>query len=96
MVRIRLFRTGTTKRPMYRIVAMDQRRQRQGRVLEVLGTYQPRQDSEVSVKLDALDRWLDRGAQMSDTVATLIKRYRKAEAAEPAEADDGASQTTSA
>ncbi len=97
MVRIRLFRTGTTKRPMYRIVAVDQRRQRQGRVLEVLGTYQPRKDGEVAVKLDALDSWLEKGAQMTDTVASLIKRYRKAEATEPKdESDDGASQTTSA
>jgi len=97
MVRIRLYRTGTTKRPMYRIVAMDQRRQRQGRVLEILGTYQPRKDSEVAVKLDALDSWLEKGAQMTDTVASLIKRYRKVEAAEAkAEVDDGASQTHSA
>jgi small subunit ribosomal protein S16 len=82
---------------MYRIVAMDQRRQRQGRVLEVLGTYQPRKDSEVAVKLDALDRWLEHGAQMSETVASLIKRYRKTEAAEAkAAAEDGASQTHSA
>ena len=44
MVKIRLFRTGTRKRPMYRIVAMDHRKQRQGRTLEQLGTYDPRGD----------------------------------------------------
>jgi small subunit ribosomal protein S16 len=82
---------------MYRIVAMDQRRQRQGRVLEVLGTYQPRKDGEVAVKLDALDRWLENGAQMTDTVASLIKRYRKGEAAEALGEPDGeTTQTTSA
>lgn len=84
MVRIRLFRTGTTKRPSYRIVAMDQRRQRQGRVLEVLGTYEPRLDNKVTLKLDAVDAWLGRGAQPTDTVRNIVKRYRKAAAAESA------------
>jgi small subunit ribosomal protein S16 len=81
MVRIRLFRTGTTKRPSYRIVAMDQRRQRQGRVLEVLGTYQPRLDNQVALKLEALDRWVSQGAQLTDTVCNIVARYRKAQAA---------------
>ena len=81
MVRIRLFRTGTTKRPSYRIVAMDQRRQRQGRVLEVLGTYQPRLDNRVTLKLEAVDRWLSEGAQQSATVRNIVDRYRKAQAA---------------
>ncbi len=80
MVRIRLFRTGTTKRPSYRIVAMDQRRQRQGRVLEVLGTYQPRLDNQVTLKLESLDRWLSEGAQQTDTVRNIVDGYRKAQA----------------
>ena len=80
MVRIRLFRTGTTKRPCYRIVAMDQRRQRQGRVLEVLGTYEPRLDNKVTLQLDALDRWLEKGAQQTDTVRNIVTRYRKSQA----------------
>jgi small subunit ribosomal protein S16 len=81
MVRIRLFRTGTTKRPSYRIVAMDQRRQRQGRVLEVLGTYEPRLENRVTLKLDALDRWLEQGAQPTDTVRNIVTRFRKSESA---------------
>ena len=80
MVRIRLFRTGTTKRPSYRIVAMDQRRKRQGRVLEVLGTYQPRLDNQVTLKLESLDRWLSEGAQQTDTVRNIVDGYRKAQA----------------
>ncbi len=79
-MRIRLFRTGTTKRPSYRIVAMDQRRQRQGRVLEVLGTYQPRLDNQVTLKLESLDRWLSEGAQQTDTVRNIVDGYRKAQA----------------
>ena len=77
MVRIRLFRTGTTKRPTYRIVVMDGRRKRQGRVLEQVGTYDPRGGGGVSVDEDAVERWLDRGAQMSDTVRSLVRRHRK-------------------
>ncbi len=79
-MRIRLFRTGTTKRPSYRIVAMDQRRKRQGRVLEVLGTYQPRLDNQVTLKLESLDRWLSEGAQQTDTVRNIVDGYRKAQA----------------
>ncbi|MBW2279636.1 MAG: 30S ribosomal protein S16 [Deltaproteobacteria bacterium] len=85
MVRIRLFRTGTKKRPHYRIVAMDQRRQRQGRVLEVLGTYHPLEE-QVTMRLQALDKWLADGAQQSDTVRGIVTRYRKAQAAAPVEA----------
>jgi small subunit ribosomal protein S16 len=88
MVRIRLFRTGTTKRPSYRIVVMDQRQKRQGRVLEVLGTYQPRLDNQVTLDLEGVDRWFGKGAQPTETVRTIIDRYRKAQAAAPS---DGAS-----
>ncbi len=85
MVKIRLFRTGATKRPMYRIVAIDSRRQRQGRVLETLGTYQPRADGAVTLDDAALERWLAQGAQLSDTVRSLVRKHRKQAAAAEAE-----------
>lgn len=81
MVRIRLFRTGTRKRPMYRIVAMDQRKKRQGRTLELLGTYDPLRGGVVTLREDALEKWLQRGAQPSDTVASLVRRHRRQPAA---------------
>jgi len=81
MVKIRLFRTGTRKRPMYRIVAMDQRKKRQGRTLELLGTYDPVSGGAVTLREDALERWLQRGAQTSDTVASLLRRHRRQSAA---------------
>lgn len=81
MVKIRLFRTGTKKRPMYRIVAMDRRNKRQGRTIEQIGTYDPCGGGAITVREDALDRWLSRGAQPSDTVASLLRRYRRAEQA---------------
>lgn len=80
MVKIRLFRTGTSKRPMYRIVAVDSRRKRQGRVLEFLGTYDPRGGGAVNVKHAAFERWLARGARTSDTVRSLLRRQRRASA----------------
>jgi len=82
MVKIRLFRTGTTKRPMYRIVAIDSRRKRQGRVLQTLGTYQPRADGAVTLDEEALARWLGRGAQLSDTVRALVRKRRREGASE--------------
>ncbi len=78
MVMIRLFRTGTRNRPQYRIVAIEKRKQRQGRFLENLGTYDPRRGGGTAVDLAAVERWIERGAQPSDTVASLIRRARAA------------------
>jgi small subunit ribosomal protein S16 len=75
MVKIRLQRGGAKKRPFYRIVALDHRRQRDGRALEFLGTYDP-QAEPVAIKLDhaAIQAWVDKGAELSDTVRSLVKR----------------------
>ncbi|MCP4004621.1 MAG: 30S ribosomal protein S16 [bacterium] len=81
MVKVRLYRTGAKKRPSYRIVAIDSRKKRQGRVLELLGTYDPIKDSAVVLRQEALDRWIGKGAQLSDTVASLIRRKKREEAA---------------
>ncbi len=76
MVKIRLFRTGTTNRPFYRVVAMDHRKKRQGRFLESLGTYDPRGGGGSHLDLVAVERWVSRGAQLSDTVRSLVKKSR--------------------
>ncbi len=83
-VRIRLTRKGAKKKPFYRIVAADSEAPRDGRFLEVLGTYDPlKEPAEVKVDHQALQKWLDRGATASDTVATLLKAQGAApEAAE--------------
>ncbi len=98
MVKIRLFRTGATKRPSYRIVAIDQRRQRQGRVLEVLGTYDPRGGGAAILKEAAIEQWIQKGAQPSDTVRSLLRRHRRAREAEAAapDAPDAASPESAA
>ncbi len=84
MVRIRLFRTGTKKRPMYRIVAVDKRRRRESRVLEQLGTYNPLGGGAISLDEPAFEGWVSRGAELSDTVGSLVRRYRREQGAAPA------------
>ena len=85
MVVIRLRREGTKNRPFYRIVAADQRFPRDGRFLEILGTYDPmirETDLRVTLKGERIDYWINQGAQPSDRVASLLKKHRKAAAAE--------------
>jgi len=79
MLSIRLRRTGSTKRPYYRVVVADSREPRDGRFVEVLGHYDPRRDPAV-VKIDA-DRaqyWIGKGARPSDTVRSMLKKNKKA------------------
>jgi small subunit ribosomal protein S16 len=71
---IRLMRAGAKKRPFYRLVAADSRRQRDGRFLEILGHYNPiAQPFELVVQKDKVQAWLDQGAQPSQQVASLLR-----------------------
>jgi small subunit ribosomal protein S16 len=74
-VRIRLTRVGATKRPSYRVVAIDSRRPRDGRALEILGFYDPLTDP-ATVQLDTarVEAWIGKGAKPSDTVVKLMKQ----------------------
>jgi small subunit ribosomal protein S16 len=75
VVRLRLTRGGRRGRPFYRIVAADSRMPRDGRYLEVLGTYDPLQEADaVKVKHDRVLQWLKQGAQPSATVHHLLDR----------------------
>ena len=75
MVRIRLRRTGRKKTPTYRIVVADSQSPRDGRFIEIIGQYVPRQGN-TAINLDAAraNYWLDKGAQPSDTVRSLLRR----------------------
>ncbi|CAN5893864.1 hypothetical protein BH24ACI4_BH24ACI4_15980 [soil metagenome] len=85
MVAIRLRRTGSKKRPFYRIVVTDSRAARDSSFVEVLGYYNPRTNPEtLSVKRDRLEHWIKAGAQPSDTVRTLVARMPAAPPAEDA------------
>ncbi len=83
-LRIRLARFGGKKRPFYRIVVANSESPRDGRFLEIVGTYDPRQDpAAVTVKEELLALWLGRGAKPTETVASLLKRRQAALAAPP-------------
>lgn len=74
-VTIRLRRDGTKNSPYYRIVVADKQSPRDGKFLELIGTYDPKKKSEnSSVKLDRVEHWVKRGARPSDTVRSLIKK----------------------
>jgi small subunit ribosomal protein S16 len=71
---IRLMRAGAKKRPFYRMVAADSRRQRDGRFLEILGHYNPvSQPYELVVHKDKVAAWIAKGAQPSEQVASLLR-----------------------
>jgi small subunit ribosomal protein S16 len=74
MVKIRLRRMGSNRRPTYRVVVSDQRRTPTSTVLEEVGFYAPRsQPAEVKLNRERIEFWVAKGAQMSETVATLFK-----------------------
>lgn len=80
-VTIRLTRKGRRKLPFYRVVAADKRMPRDGRFLEVLGTYDPlAAEGGVNLKTDLIDNWVARGATISPAVRDLIKRNAAAKA----------------
>jgi len=86
-VRIRLSRHGARKHPFYRIVAADSRRARDGRFLEILGTYDPNPEpAAILFKEERMQYWLGHGALPSKTVTELMKKAgfgaAKAESAE--------------
>jgi small subunit ribosomal protein S16 len=75
MVKIRLARYGTKKKPFYRIVVADSRSPRDGRFIEQIGYYDPLKDPAIiRLKTDKLNKWLQNGAQPTNTVARLIKK----------------------
>lgn len=79
---IRLARVGARKQPQYRVVVIEKDRARNGRSIEVVGTYNPRtHPATVNFKRDRVDYWRSKGAQMSDTVTRLFARQPEPEAA---------------
>ena len=74
-VHLRLTRIGRHKRPFYRVVAADSRMPRDGRFLEILGTYDPLKETDkASFKEDRVLDWLQKGAQPTDSVRALLRR----------------------
>ena len=86
-VSIRLRREGAKNRPYYKVVVADSRSPRDGKFIEIIGTYDPKKPGQNStLKLDRAEYWITRGAQASDTVRSLIKKNKKATASTATEA----------
>lgn len=74
-IKLRLTRMGSKKRPFYRIVAVDSQNRRDGRALDFLGHYNPMVDpAEITINKEKVQKWMDRGAQPSDTVRALLRK----------------------
>jgi small subunit ribosomal protein S16 len=74
-VSIRLKRIGKKKQPFYRVVVADSRSPRDGRFIEIIGTYDPKKDpAEILIKEDKALKWLRTGAKPSDTVRSLLSK----------------------
>ncbi len=81
MLMIRLARVGARKQPHYRVVVIEKDRARNGRSVEVVGTYNPRtHPATVDLKKDRIDYWTSKGAQLSETVGKLVARHSAAPA----------------
>jgi small subunit ribosomal protein S16 len=75
MVKLRLQRFGNHKRPYYRVVASDSKQPRDGKFLEILGTYDPI-NGQVNFDKEKIQAWISNGAQPTDTVRSLLKKHK--------------------
>jgi len=72
---IRLARTGARKQPYYRVVVIEKERARNGRSVEVVGTYNPRTNpASIELKRERIDYWVSKGAKMSDRVSKIVSK----------------------
>jgi small subunit ribosomal protein S16 len=74
LVKLRLQRFGNNKRPYYRVVESDSKRARDGKFLEILGTYDPI-NGNVNIDASKVGHWMKNGAQPTDTVKSLFKKH---------------------
>ena len=75
MLMIRLARIGARKQPYYRVVVIEKARARNGRPVEVVGTYNPRTNpASIDLKRERIDYWVSKGAQLSDRVNKLVSK----------------------
>jgi small subunit ribosomal protein S16 len=80
-VAIRLRREGTRNSPYYKVVVADKRSPRDGKFIEIVGNYDPKKTgTNYKINVDRVDHWVKNGAQMSDTVRSLVKKARPAAA----------------
>ncbi|MFM7375380.1 MAG: 30S ribosomal protein S16 [Chthoniobacterales bacterium] len=78
-VAIRLRREGTRNAPYYKVVVADKRKPRDGKFIEIIGNYDPKKKgTNYKIDVERVDHWVKNGAQMSDTVRSIVKKARKA------------------
>ena len=83
MLSIRLTRMGAKKKPFYRIIVTEKRSKRDGRFIEAVGYYDPcRNPANVKLDRERINYWIERGAQPTETVRSIIKREPEAKSAE--------------
>ena len=83
MLSIRLTRRGAKKKPFYRIIVTEKRSKRDGRFVESVGYYDPcRNPADIKIDRERVNYWIERGAQPSETVRSLIKRSPEPASAE--------------
>ena len=86
-VSIRLRREGSLNNPYYKVIVADKRSPRDGKFIEQIGNYDPKKAGEnANIALDRAEYWISKGAQPSDTVRSIIKKAKKAEAKKAASA----------
>lgn len=81
-VSIRLRREGSLNNPFYKVVVADKRSPRDGKFIEIVGNYDPKKPGDnANIALDRIEYWIERGAQPSDTVRSIVKKAKKLAAA---------------
>jgi small subunit ribosomal protein S16 len=96
-VAIRLRREGALNSPYFKVVVTDSRSPRDGKFIEIVGTYDPKKAGQNStLKLDRIEHWISKGAQPSDTVRSLIKKTKNPEAAAKKDAAAAAKKAAAA
>jgi len=76
-VRIRLARFGRRHHPVYRIVVMDSRRPREGKYVDIIGTYDPVRHELIKFDAEKYEKWVSLGAEVSDRAKAIYKLYKK-------------------
>ena len=80
MMSIRLMRLGAKKRPFYRLIVIDKRKPRESKAKEIIGYYDPLQEpAEIKIDMERANYWLERGAQASKTVQSLLNKVSATE-----------------
>lgn len=79
LTRIRISYRGKKKNPVFKVVVIDQKKKREGKPLEYVGTYWPNSPKHTILNFPLIDKWLSRGAKPSSRVIAIIKQYKKSQ-----------------